>query len=98
MIKNKIRPTDILLKLVLDKIKASEIYNSYKSFGMCNIINNLYILGFINIYEHKTLLNYLNNNKSKHVKSLNVFWWDCKNAYIRIQWLEEQIKKIRDGN
>jgi len=84
----KQRPIKELLVLLLNEVKNSR----YPFKGMCISINDMEHKRTIIWRERMSLLFYLNSNKPKDCGA--GFWWPPEDVLKRINWINEQIKKL----
>jgi hypothetical protein len=57
--------------------------------GLCSWNHFMYDFGYFSQEEYLLVLEYIRAHKLKAV-----FWWDRGELEPRVQWLEEQIKKL----
>lgn len=95
--KNKIRPIDELLEIVLE-----EFPNSYKRNGLCCFVDNVQYTKKITSMEWDRLIDFIHNNRPRFGQRFysircmkSPYFWPPRNKKIRIRWLKYHIKKLR---
>lgn len=87
-----------MIKL-LKKLKVKIInVESYRFRGMCLAIVEMRGIGSISIEEYKSIFNYFNQNAPQimqgYKQAINKFWWTQGKKEPRLNWIDEQIKKL----